>query len=287
MSALGASTLLAVAVLKLAPASAAFPLAAQAPTATFFTDPTGDSGVAPDITEVSVGNDVLTGNIVIWIDTPYRRTAFSTDLMTVFFDTDMNPSTGDPEFAGSEYAAQVLHGAALFRWSGSAMAEVPAPTLDYLFATERRSLRVSIHPNDIGGTRAFNFYLVSALEGQSATDVAPDGGAWSYSLVSEPLRLSVVGFATTKVARAGKPFSAIIDVGRDDTNDILDATGTRIRCSLKVGKKTVAAYQLSGIFTAGCEGRIPKKAKRQKLRMKISVKFGGLSISRTFAAKIR
>ena len=77
MSALGASTLLAVAVLTLAPASAAFPLAAQAPTATLFTDPTGDSGVAPDITEVSVGNDVLTGNIVIWIDTPYRRTAFS------------------------------------------------------------------------------------------------------------------------------------------------------------------------------------------------------------------
>jgi hypothetical protein len=214
--------LLAALVLTLTPTSAAVPLAAHAATAGFFTDPAGDSGVAADITAVSVGNDTLAGDIVIWIHMANREVLPDiSDLFAVFFDTDLNAATGAPGSAGSEYTAQVFREIpgsilpAVFRWTGSAWLEVPAPTLNYGFGVDEKSLRVSIHPNEIGGTRTFNFHLVSALQGQSATDVAPDFGGWPYSLISGPLQLSVERFAVRpKVPRAGKSFTASLLVGR-------------------------------------------------------------------------
>jgi hypothetical protein len=286
--------LLAALVLTLTPTSAAVPLAAHAATAGFFTDPAGDSGVAADITAVSVGNDTLAGDIVIWIHMANREVLPDiSDLFAVFFDTDLNAATGAPGSAGSEYTAQVFREIpgsilpAVFRWTGSAWLEVPAPTLNYGFGVDEKSLRVSIHPNEIGGTRTFNFHLVSALQGQSATDVAPDFGGWPYSLISGPLQLSVERFAVRpKVPRAGKSFTASLLVGREDTYEIVGEGS--VACSLRVGKKAVSARAKSFVNSAAtCGWTIPRKTKRQQLRMKISLKFGGVSISRTFAAKIR
>jgi hypothetical protein len=279
--------LLTASVLALAPSSAAVPLSTLAPAAAFLTDPTGDSGNAPDITEVSVGNDVVAGPIVFWIDIPNRTSLGSSDTMAVYFDTDLNQSTGGTDYAGGEYAIELVGGRlALFRWAGSDWAQVPAPTLNTAFFRGQKALRVSIHPNDLGGTRAFNYYLFSAV-GDQRGDYAPNNDVRSYSLISRPLRLSVERFSVTpKVPRAGKSFTATMLVGREDINEILeDGTGS---CSLRVGKRAVAPRTKGFVNeAAACRWTIPKNAKGQQLSMMISVKFGGATISRRFAARIR
>jgi hypothetical protein len=281
------ASLLTASLLPLAPSSGAVPLSTLAPAAAFLTDPTGDSGNAPDITEVSVGNDVVAGPIVIWVDTPNRTSLGSSDLVSVFLDTDLNRSTGAAEYAGAEYSIDRIGGQhALFRWAGSEWAQVPAPTLSTAFFRGQKALRVSIHPNDLGGTRAFNYYIFSAVGDQSG-DYAPNGGVGSYSLISGPVRLSVERFSVTpRVPRAGKSFAATMLVGREDINEILEEGSAS--CSLRVGKRAVAA-RIKGFVNgaAACRWTIPKNAKGQQLSVMISVKFGGASISRRFAAKVR
>jgi hypothetical protein len=279
--------LLTASVLALAPASGAVSLSTLAPASAFFTDPTGDSGNAPDITEVSVGNDVVAGPVVIWVDTPNRTSFGSTDRVVVFLDADLNGSTGAPDYAGTEYGiARIGVAHALFRWDGADWAQVPAPTLSTAFYNSQKALRMSIHPNDLGGIRAFNYYLFSAVGDQSG-DYSPNSGLGSYSLISGPLRLSVERFSVTpRVPRAGKSFTASMLVGREDINEILeDGRGS---CSLRVGKRAVAPRTKGFINdAAACRWTIPKSAKGQQLSMVISVKFGRASISRRFAAKVR
>lgn len=278
---------LLTASLLLAPSSGAVPLSTLAPAAAFLTDPTGDSGNAPDITEVSVGNDVVAGPIVIWVDTPNRTSFGSSDLVSVFLDTDLNRSTGAAEYAGAEYSIDRMGGThALFRWAGTNWAQVPTPTLSTAFFRGLKALRVSIHPNDLGGPKAFNYYVFSAVGDQSG-DYAPNDALGSYSLISGPLRLSVERFSVTpKVSRAGKSFAATMLVGREDINEILDEGSAS--CSLRVGKRAVAPRTKGFVNgAAACRWTIPKNAKGQQLSVMISVKFGGASISRRFAAKVR
>jgi hypothetical protein len=279
--------LLTASLLALAPSSVAVPLSTLAPAAAFLTDPTGDSGNAPDITDVSVGNDVVAGPIVIWVDVPNRTSLGPSDLMVVYVDTDLNQSTGGADYAGSEYAIEMVGGRlALFRWTGSDWAQVPAPTLNNAFFRGQKALRVSIHPNDLGGTRAFNYYLFSAA-GDQRGDYAPNDGVRSYSLISGPVQLSLERFSVTpKVPRGGKSFRATMLVGREDINEILDEGSAS--CSLRVGRRAVAARTKGFVNdAAACRWTIPKSAKGQQISVMISVKFGGASIARRFAARVR
>jgi hypothetical protein len=154
------------------------------------------------------------------------------------------------------------------------------------FFSARKALRVSIHPNALGGTKAFNYYVFSAV-GDQRGDYAPDNGLGSYSLISGPLRLRVERFSVTpKIPRAGKSFGVTMLVGREDTNDTF--TGGKGSCSLRVGKRPVAV-RVKGFINGGatCRWTIPKSAKGQQLTGMISVKFGGASITRRFTARVR
>lgn len=281
------SGLLTASVLALAPASGAVSLSTLTAASAFFTDPTGDSGNAPDITEVSVGNDVVAGPVVIWVDTPNRTSFGSTDRVVVFLDADLNPSTGAADYAGTEYGiARIGVAHALFRWDGADWAQVPAPTLSTAFYNSQKALRVSIHPNDLGGIRAFNYYAFSGIADQSG-DYAPNSGLGSYSLISGPLRLSVERFRVTpRAPRAGKSFTATMLVGREDINEILeDGNGS---CSLRVGKRAIAPRTTGFVDeAAACRWTIPKNARGQQLSVMISVKFGGASITRRFVTRVR
>ncbi len=67
---------------------------------TNFTDPTGDSGTAPDITNVSVTNDdhgLYT--FTISFATPY----VNADTLALAIDSDNNDNTGDPQALGADY----------------------------------------------------------------------------------------------------------------------------------------------------------------------------------------
>src|SRR5262249_54628651 len=67
-----------------------------------FTDPSGDSGTAPDITTVLVSNDA-NGRIDFQIDVPGQPGLRPDCLLFLVMDTDNNPATGAPNTEGGDY----------------------------------------------------------------------------------------------------------------------------------------------------------------------------------------
>ena len=250
-----------------------------------FNDPTGDSGTAPDMSRVDVGTDVVRGPIVLWVETPNRTAFGANDGVGVFVDADLNGDTGNPESGGADYLIGVdASGGVLLKWNGTDFVQVPAASLDSDFVASEKAVRLEIHPNDLGGTRGFNFFLLST-DTTDAFDVAPDGdGLWSYSVESGKVVLTKESVRATPV-RAGRPFTLSMVVGREDINEIVDEG--RVACSLTIGKARLAA---TGRFTnagATCTWRVPKAARGKRAVAKVTVAFGGSSISHTHTAVVK
>ena len=278
----GLSALVAVLVLIPASSAATFGRAAE-----FFEDPKGDSGATPDIADVQVGNDLVTGSLVFWVDIANRTTFGATDLVSIFVDSDLNAATGAADWGGAEYAVDVFaETPTLWQWNGTTWAQIAAPALKASFSEGDKSLRIEVHPNVLGNTRAFNFYAFSATGDQSG-DYAPDARLWTYSLVTGTLKLTIEEFlASPKVPRAGKTFAAAVLIGREDTNEILEQGA--VTCVLKLAGKSLRPT--SSAFSegvGGCRWKLPKTAKGKQLRLTIAVKYGGATASRTFTAKVR
>src|SRR5215470_3952247 len=94
-----------------------------------YTDPTGDSGSAPDVAQVLVTGDDVSGAITMTANFANRTNDMvAGDVLQIALDTDNNPSTGDPESAGADYALQVeADGFGFFKWDGAQFAQTPAP----------------------------------------------------------------------------------------------------------------------------------------------------------------
>ena len=170
--------LLLVAVAGLAAAGTAL----AASSASVFTDPSGDSGAAPDLTEVQVGNDDVAGPIVLWITAANRTSLGASEGLVTYLDTDLNGSTGNVDFGGAEFGIETMSsGSRLYRLDGANRAQTPAPSLRHSWFPSQHAARIEIQPRELGGPRAFNFYVVGV--GGDAVDLAPDGDAalWSDS----------------------------------------------------------------------------------------------------------
>jgi len=258
--------------------------AAAAPATRFYEDPSGDSGAAPDVAQVDVGNDLVKGTIVMWVSLPNRTALGADDALLVYIDADLNGATGSS--SGTDYGITVDDsGATFYRWNGTDYAQAPAGSLDASFVAEEKAVRIEIHPADLGGTRGFNFFFVTVTG--DATDVAPDGDAvWTYSLATGQLVLTKAGGAATP-ARAGRPFAIGVRVNRSDINETL-AEGA-ITCSLRVGKATIRARLaefVDDVATCGW-GALPKSAKGKKLVATITVRYGGASVSHAVTTTVR
>lgn len=153
-----------------------------------FTDPEGDSGAAPDITQA--GADYQPGyflNITMVGGPAYFGDHMSLD---IYLDTDQNPATGDA--AGADY---VLHDSGghndkmtLGKWTGSAWDyATPQTTLHYNGWFTGGSPQIK--PSELGNTKGFDFWIKTAnADYQSDGDSAPDAGLphWSYTLPGAP-----------------------------------------------------------------------------------------------------
>lgn len=275
---------------RLLPLFAVAPLAVAggalaASSASVFTDPSGDSGAAPDVTEVQVGNDVVAGPIVLWITAPNRTALGGSEGVVTYLDTDLNFGTGNADQGGADFGIETMaSGSRLYRWDGADWAQTTAPSLRHAWVPGEHAARIEIHPSDLGSPRAFNFYVVSG--NGDAIDVAPDGNdLWSYSLASGPLRLTKESAAATQ-ARAGRPFALRLEVGRDDINEILD-TG-RVTCTAKVG--TVSLRGTARPFGANgstCTWSLPRTAHGKRITAKIVVAYGGASVSHSFSGVVK
>jgi hypothetical protein len=287
---------LAATVGALAGAAGASPVRSAANTATF-PDSTGEDPAAPDITSITVSNDDA-GLIRFRVEIPNRPTLTPDMLLQFFLDTDANEATGEPN-VGTDYAIQLAPGSVrLFRWDGStySSAGVSQTSLVYSYAN---GASLTISANELNATKRFRFAVI-AISGividangnpddtNAKSDVAPDPGhgLFTYDVKTAPLALVVKSFGQTpKSPKAGGSFSVFLTAARSDNGATIKA-GT-VTCRATVAFKPIVArvHRVSG-NRATCSFSIPKTAKGKTVRGTIVLQFEGLTVRRTFSAKI-
>lgn len=235
-----------------------------------YSDPTGDSGAAPDITSVAVSHDD-TGWVSIAVTT--NQPVLSADaLFWGFIDADRDASTGlsmhglgvDELFIGDGTGGLLAHiDNGLFQIAFTS-------TLTTSYANGVFTARFD--RTEIGSGDRFAFAVESELDDANgdeiATDNAPDAPpGYEYSFV--PLALTVgppVGAPRTPIS--GKRFVVSSVVARSDAQPF--TTGA-VTCTARAGKialKPVAAV-VGG--AARCAMKVPKGMAGKTLRGTITV----------------
>ena len=260
-----------------------------------FPDSIGEDASAPDITSIVVSNDDA-GLITFQINVSNRPT-FTPDMyFLVFIDADNNPSTGDTNSVGAEYAIDLEPGAVgLFQWNGTTYAPASSQTsLTYAYASTGPTIHVSAA--ELGKTKALRFGTLAAsgfaldANGNPDTtnehaDLAPDPnhGFYSYPVLTK-LVLTVTAFTTSpKPAKAGRTFSVSLAATENDTKGPV-ASGTVTCPATLAGKRAVAVRHVVANGIATCVWRIPKTAKGRIMRGSITLTLQGAHVTRPFAA---
>ncbi len=168
-----------------------------------FTDPAGDSGDGPDLTEIRVSNNAA-GRLSFRIAIPNRTAGLAfREAVTLPLDTDLNQTTGSGgydyrvSFAPTEYAVA--------RWNGARF-EVFDPASETATITNG-VITFSIDRGELGNTAGFRFGVASLNRAQRVADAAPNTGAFTYSLqrfcVVPRVRGTTLRAARAAVTRAG------------------------------------------------------------------------------------
>jgi hypothetical protein len=158
-----------------------------------FTDPPGDSELAPDITSVAVSNDDE-GTLTVRVTVPNRGTWAPDDFLGVYLNTDGNASTGCVNTHGGDYTLAFLGKAAtltnyffLLHCRGSAF---DTSTLQASFKgtldLAGHALTFSVNRRDIGSPKQLSMFLISTSQKAKYLDVAPDSGDWPYDVIAPP-----------------------------------------------------------------------------------------------------
>ena len=256
-----------------------------------FTDPTGDSGNAPDVTTVVVSNDD-NGQVTFVITLANRPVLTDQDFLSIFADTNGNPSDGA---AGADFLIGISNtGAALFSAVGGTLTPVSAASFSGSFANGVQT--VSVNKADIGNPTQINFQILSSGDNvTSVPEFAPDGGTWSYQVAiatpvgptgstgPPPVRLAAAKPQLSK-AVAGKPFTVSTVV----TNNGEGVKGT-VGCAAKLGGKplTGARAMSTAAGKATCSWRLPGNAHGKPLSGTIKETYQGKAISRSFSTRVR
>jgi len=244
-------------------------------------DPQGDSGNGADITGIDLGNDVVAGPIVLWVTTANRTSWGADDELLTFVDSDLSASTGPQGF---DYAIDYVSGdrCILARWDGSSFGQVPAASLRCRFVAGEKAVRLEVQPADVGGTRGMNLFFATFV-GDADGD---DTDVFTYSLISGPVKLTIESFGfAPKSPRHGGVLAAAMRVSREDINEFV-GEGT-VACSLKAGNRTVRGVGRFLDSGPACAWRLPAWTKGLRARGSMSLTFGGTTVARSFAAKVK
>jgi len=279
------------------------------------TDPVGDAkGGSPDITQVVTGNDAA-GVITFRITTVAPITDSS--LIGLDLDTDANPTTGGGGFEYGLIAGTAGFG--ILKWNGTTFASATAPSL-----TMTRSGNVvefKINRSDIGSPDRFGFdaFTVNfdASDNYLGEDDAPDGGAYSYSMVftqcangkdddgdgridgndlacssptdnnesDDPVTLKA-SKAVTVPAKPKAGASVVVGAAVIRMETGAGITSGTVKCAVKVGTKAVAAAGKVGGGIAACKLTLPKTSKGKRVTGTITATFKGKSVTVPFSFKV-
>jgi hypothetical protein len=259
-----------------------------------YTDPTGDSQTAADITGVELVNDDG-GVLHFTITWAGGQLLPLDDVVWLVIDTDQNGTTGgkDGEEVIAEFdgdPANASFGSSYYgRWDGTNINyDLDAPTATAQFQPGRIDL--SINKSDLNNSTKFDFWLFSdqySADTVVAEDAAPDGtGVYTYELTAkQPVTLSVGRpLGTPFVPVAGKRFVVGVHVARSDAEPV---TGVTVRCTARAGTKVLRAVgSLAGGF-ARCSMTVPKSSKGKLLRGSVAVTIAEASVTKAFTFKVR
>jgi hypothetical protein len=275
-----------------------------------FTDPSGDSGVAPDITGVTVSNDDR-GLITFRITVPNRSSLGPDDVLAVPLGTDdPNLSSGLRSDGMNFILLLEAKGASLLAWDGEEMV-----TLDPVPGSVTGSfengvgvvnvLQEDLAPGfpDMSVPIELTFYALGiAFTGNEvlAQDDAPDGEAtWKYRL-AEALRVVLTSFNADRTVKAGGTVVVIMGAAHTDTGAAV-ASG-KISCKARLGSKPLKgrARFFTVVLTSPATGRVVRspnatcsfKVPRQKSKGKIvrgsmTLRESGVSLTRSFTTRVR
>lgn len=249
-----------------------------------YTDASGDSKTAPDITAVTAGHDAA-GNLTFTVRTSHAELG-ADSLVDIAFDTDQNSDTGG---SGVEYLFLVgSSGWEFVRWDGTRFVPAGASSANASYANGVATFKVG--KADLGGIAKFTFWADSfqldANGNVIAEDTAPEGtNAYVYAF-TKPLTLTAATpTAVPAKPAAGKPFTVGTRVMRGDNGAALGAAV--VTCTARVGAATLRASGRWRNGVAVCAMKLPVNAKGKLVRVMIKVTFQGASATKSFSARMR
>jgi hypothetical protein len=307
--------LIAAAALGLAAAltSGASAQGASASGSASLSDPAGDANGAPDITTVVISDDAATGMVQFTVTASGEMTIDQVvePEVNVFIDTDRNPATGTPaghQFDGSlpggdyrlsyERSTDAPGGSFFEAWNGTSWKDVTeSATMSSSRSGDTFTWRLS--KSDLGVTGSdFDFYLTGEIFNADTTDravdLAPDNGAWSYTLSSTTTATTTTTTTTTTTsvlkpligkptttpgkAIAGQRLTVIFPVTRSDAGAPL--TSGKMICDPSVQGKVITHAESFKGGIARLSFTIPTNAKGKLLKVKVTIKLGNKSTTR-------
>jgi hypothetical protein len=290
-----------------------------------YSDPVGDSQTAPDITAVALSNDPTTGMITLTVTT--AAALQPTSYVYAYLNTDLNPVTGSA--SGSEYFLGYEQHAdgwrwGIMKWDGSGwILTTRTPTMS--ISTSGNTYRWNFAASDVGVSSGFMFYVsagaVDASDNVVARDLAPDTGAWGYTLATAPTNtpppttpapssktLAVEISAPTTTPRypvAGKQFTVrfavqvkkqetatVVHIGTGETSTETlvmwkPLTGGSMACNPSVAGKTIPHAESLKAGIAKLSFLVPKTAKGRQLKVKVTITAEGKTATKLATFRVR
>lgn len=251
-----------------------------------YSDPTGDSGKAGDITGVTVSGDKGSGQLIVRVSGTNLATS-DNNVLFVDIDSDANPLTGNILDGGADYSFLVGGDSyGFFHWNGADW--VDTPSLTVTVAGGSGQIIISVNKSEIGNPSDINVTASTMSLPDLSTDSAPDDGAYNYSLDASGPQINSVDVQTTPSAgpKAGKKFVILptaLHLPPDGRKSNAPITPESYSCTAKLGAKT-----LTGAGTGGCTLSIPKKkAKGKTLSVQLTVNYQGATKVVPLTFKVR
>jgi hypothetical protein len=247
------------------------------------TDPAGDSNGAPDITGVTVAND-LSGMILFVVEAANRSGFAANDDVLIYIDSDRSAATGLSERGGGvDYLLRIdatTQQISLGRWSGTGFETAPSTTLR---GEWRSGYVVFVNRSELGGTSAFGFFVRTRLQSGAGNqvDVAPTDAYVAYTL--SPPHIEVIRPVFSPAApRAGSTF-------RLNSVQLAFETGESARAAAFTCHATLARKRLRGTGRGACTFRVPKTAKGKRFVITITATAAGgkAETFRPYAFRVR
>jgi transposase len=234
-----------------------------------FSDPRGDSGSAPDVTEVAVER----AGAVLEFRVAVANMSALAPRAELHLAIDADRNAGDRHGVDHVYTLREA-GAALRarRWNGTVLEPFTSSArAEFVDGVARYAVELA----ELGSPDAIGFGVVGVKEDDS--DAAPGNGSWTFRLVAAPRLTSLAARFSPRVPRAGRPFR------------LLSATGTSSDGTTRRVKATCRA-RLAGAALAsrGCRWRLSPAARGKQLVVVVTARIAALgSVTRQYRFRVR